>query len=887
MKHVSLFVSICLLAFSIAFTTAEDPVPPVTPGVVDLSLEPSPPLTDGDRRQLCPPSPQPKPWLMIPHGGMHSEGCERVALQDLEMDFSGTRRKAAEMRKAMLEREPVSTPQRLKRKSEVNANAIVTDLSELIQDRNAAIALGKAFFWDMQVGSDGQTACASCHFRAGADGRGASMGVARRMMTNDAAADEFGTEDSADLADELYVIVYRNRWQHMTNFDDLLAKLAVQGMERLLASPENLSTARKAIEVCKLTTSDAAVVSAWDRISKSQDAGTTPSRQQETIIELVISALEFAKMVERTSTGAVQIAAADEGLNSQSEEKKEQLRTRLIQGLNPDQLRAARNLSRAFSPFKEEVEAGLKSQSVRAPASEPTVGSTAKPEQGTFRKREERLANAPTVVNAAMNDRLFHDGRAANVFNGYDHLGDEAGRDGYGKWTYQGGRWRRVLIRIPDAALASQATGPLLSAAEMSWFGRQYHHVAKKLLGRYPLKNQEVSKSDSHLHAYVAKDGTGLSVTYEELIRKAFRRKWWAADVHGQKLRVQEGDSLTGKRPFLRQTEMNFSLFWGVALMLYQQELVSSDSEFDRLMDLRRKGESLYPEGITHAERVRIQEIMKGLGVFQGHACADCHRAPEFAGATLATVYGPILEFEGPLDAVNAETEQNEFANWLMAGQPGIDARIERMLFRADMAPRFYDSGFYNIGVTSDDPAAEDFDPGVAGDVRIDLSTNSQGALLSISQRFGQGLVTDLILRSPYLTHSLARRHNDRWSSVIGSFKTPTMRNVALTAPYFHTGDETTLDGVLDHYEQAGLEEPTNNNLHPALRVVAGEPAETDVPQSLRGALVAFLNALTDQRVKDSVAPFDHPSLKVPVDAAVEESSGRTPESFMKAADQF
>ena len=36
--------------------------------------------------------------------------------------------------------------------------------------RTAAIRLGKALFWDMQVGSDGQ-ACASCHFHAGADSR--------------------------------------------------------------------------------------------------------------------------------------------------------------------------------------------------------------------------------------------------------------------------------------------------------------------------------------------------------------------------------------------------------------------------------------------------------------------------------------------------------------------------------------------------------------------------------------------------------------------------------------------------------------------------------------------------------------------------------------------
>jgi hypothetical protein len=42
---------------------------------------------------------------------------------------------------------------------------------DFIQNRAAAVALGKALFWDMQVGSDGVQACGSCHFHAGADDR--------------------------------------------------------------------------------------------------------------------------------------------------------------------------------------------------------------------------------------------------------------------------------------------------------------------------------------------------------------------------------------------------------------------------------------------------------------------------------------------------------------------------------------------------------------------------------------------------------------------------------------------------------------------------------------------------------------------------------------------
>ena len=61
--------------------------------------------------------------------------------------------------------------------------AVVERLSELplvdesddgaggfVKNEDAAILLGKALFWDQQMGSDGQ-ACASCHYHAGADNR--------------------------------------------------------------------------------------------------------------------------------------------------------------------------------------------------------------------------------------------------------------------------------------------------------------------------------------------------------------------------------------------------------------------------------------------------------------------------------------------------------------------------------------------------------------------------------------------------------------------------------------------------------------------------------------------------------------------------------------------
>src|SRR5580765_7539862 len=47
----------------------------------------------------------------------------------------------------------------------------VPELDRYVRDRAALLVLGKALFWDMQVGSDGRTACATCHFHAGADHR--------------------------------------------------------------------------------------------------------------------------------------------------------------------------------------------------------------------------------------------------------------------------------------------------------------------------------------------------------------------------------------------------------------------------------------------------------------------------------------------------------------------------------------------------------------------------------------------------------------------------------------------------------------------------------------------------------------------------------------------
>jgi cytochrome c peroxidase len=68
-----------------------------------------------------------------------------------------------------------------------------------------------------------------------------------------------------------------------------------------------------------------------------------------------------------------------------------------------------------------------------------------------------------------------------------------------------------------------------------------------------------------------------------------------------------------------------------------------------------------------------------------------------------------------------------------------------------------------------------------------------------------------------------------------GAFKTPTLRNVAITGPYMHDGSVPTLEGVIDHYAKGGGDVPGKSDLIFDLELTAGEKRD----------LVAFLQSLT------------------------------------------
>ena len=87
--------------------------------------------------------------------------------------------------------------------------------------------------------------------------------------------------------------------------------------------------------------------------------------------------------------------------------------------------------------------------------------------------------------------------------------------------------------------------------------------------------------------------------------------------------------------------------------------------------------------------------------------------------------------------------------------------------------------------------------------------------------------------------YKITQNPDDRWK-----FKTPSLRNIALTAPYMHNGSFGTLSEVIDFYNQGGV---PNENLDPMIKPLNLDNAEiTD--------LTAFLNSLTGDNIDLLVA---------------------------------
>lgn len=353
--------------------------------------------------------------------------------------------------------------------------------------------------------------------------------------------------------------------------------------------------------------------------------------------------------------------------------------------------------------------------------------------------RRVTVRNTPSVFNTAYYVRNFWDGRAARFFNGFTPSGIAS--EAPGALAVRDGVLERRQVRMDRASLASQAVGPALDHLEMSYAGRTWPQLARKLLSLPPLARQQVSTEDSVLGAFAKAGGErGLldHLTYRSMIEAAFEPRWWESS----QLVGESGEAIPGRLGAAESAdeftvmEYNFPVFWGLALQAYQSTLNSDASPFDRFM-----------EGDATALTAQEQE---GMRLFQTVGnCTECHNGAEFSAA-----------------AFNANGSTRNHA-------------------------------FDRTGVR---PLSED--PGAGN----------------------------------------------------ATFKSIGLRNIEFTGPYFHNGGQATLEQVVDFYRRAGDFSPVANDLRPF-----------NINTAQRDALVAFLKALSDDRVRYERAPFDHPELCVPV----------------------
>jgi len=91
------------------------------------------------------------------------------------------------------------------------------------------------------------------------------------------------------------------------------------------------------------------------------------------------------------------------------------------------------------------------------------------------------------------------------------------------------------------------------------------------------------------------------------------------------------------------------------------------------------------------------------------------------------------------------------------------------------------------------------------------------------------------------------------------AFRTPTLRNLSFTAPYMHNGMHTSLDEVLDFYDEVseGDDDTINANLRP--QDIDPLARALEMEDDVNGAIIAFMEALDDPNF-DKTIPNRVPS---------------------------
>jgi cytochrome c peroxidase len=574
--------------------------------------------------------------------------------------------------------------------------------AEIVKDQTALIRLGKALFWDMQVGSDGIQSCGTCHFSAGAD--------------------------------------IRNRDQISPNLSDANFKHNPPGPP---ASGSGLG-------------GDALFGNSTVPFTANDPNSTSPSEPPDP---------NFNRPGHPTFAPNYKVTANDFPLNdwfSPTELTPRGPGVTLFEEMSnvsrdTNDILASQGVR--FTKFTginpgKAVDSGTPIADIFNTATPGVLNLNA-------RVRRAMPRNSPTMINAVFNFDNLWEGRASFIFNGVNAAGFRDLKSKVQKNV--GGVLTPVFLRITNSSLASVAVGPPISNIAMSFNGRTMPDVGKKMVNLRPLAKQLVHPLDSALgplsRATLSTAGTptgarGLSVrSYCEMIQAAFQDEWWnhpdplilaapikpaaqlasAAgidDSHSSSevlpdvvvskgipvQTVQRDDdeaspvgnsrvaapaaAAAASTPCLgsaalvtgyTQMQMNFALFFGLAVQAYEATLVSDDTAFDRFNGafnpVRQADGSPCPTTgcppIPPDPTALTAQQSAGLTVFLddnanlGTHCADCHVPPVTTGHT-------VLDYQPDAQGVPS----------LAMGEA-----IEFMIMGDNLETANYDHGMYNIGV--------------------------------------------------------------------------------------------------------------------------------------------------------------------------------------------
>ncbi|MBC6988621.1 cytochrome-c peroxidase [Hymenobacter sp. BT491] len=191
---------------------------------------------------------------------------------------------------------------------------------------------------------------------------------------------------------------------------------------------------------------------------------------------------------------------------------------------------------------------------------------------------------------------------------------------------------------------------------------------------------------------------------------------------------------------------------------------------------------------------------------------------------------------ENALHKLNASSEYQQRFFKLYGRQP-----IDSYQFLRTLAQ-------FTAGLTS---ANSRYDQYVRHEPGGDLTAAELRGRAVLAQKCAACHSTDLFTDDSFHNNGLDRQfatdsgraHVTAVRADVGLFKVPSLRNVALTAPYMHDGRFQTLAQVLEHYDHGVAESPT---LDPILRRPDGQLGIPLTSQE-KSDLVAFFNTLTDQ----------------------------------------